>query len=473
MATTTLSEFYSSQGKALPSVKDRGGVAAQAGIQGYTGTAAQNAQLLGFLSSNQGGSTPSTTGTPNIPTIPAQNVNSGTQPLPLPEKPQSQAPTDIYTSSVAYLNTIPKTGVKGLDEITTAMVERPGQLNQQFGLEEKRALAESTKNTLDAFNEEYRVKAEQLRVDNSKTAASKQISIEELERNRAFKAGSLAIEAAFRNNDFVGAQTLMNQQLQLELEPLKMRYKFFEDMYNRTEDQKFQRAMKAEDRAYQAAREDLGMINDIKMQAFKDGKIAIGDIAKIKTWEDLALYTGTTKTDALEEFEAANKVATVDELIAGKGKGQAVGARLGARGVSEDGQTIFGSLSQGKRKTFVAKTEQLLEGLTLDKLQQAKARGITFGSLTEGERNAVANAATFIGQTRVRDGGKTDGKVLGYDIPEKDFNEAMQTIREAAILDYERRTGKPYTGNPETATPEDYLMQAPAGNPAISNEQFF
>lgn len=300
MKPTTLSEYYSSQGQALPSVSARQSQAAQAGIQNYSGTAAQNTQLLGYLQ-NQGSNTAT-------PVIPAQNVGSGTQPVPLPNQPQSQEQSNVYASASSYLANLPKTGVAGLDQISQAMIDIPGQLAQQYDIANKQNLASQTENALNAFNEEYRVKAEQLRVDNTRTAASKQTSIEELERNRAFKAGSLAIEAAFRAKDFQGAKELMNQQAALVLEPLKMRYKFFEDMYNRTEDQKFQRAMKAEDRAYQAKRDDLNMLNDYKMQLLKDGKIDAKGLGSIQSWDELANYTGISKTDtAIQSYALQNK----------------------------------------------------------------------------------------------------------------------------------------------------------------------
>lgn len=257
MKPTTLSEYYSSQGQALPSVSARQSQAAQAGIQNYSGTAQQNTQLLGYLQ-NQGSNTAT-------PVIPAQNVGSGTQPVPLPNQPQSQEQSNVYASASSYLANLPKTGVAGLDQISQAMIDIPGQLAQEYDIANKQNLATQTENALNAFNEEYRVKAEQLRVDNTRTAASKQTSIEELERNRAFKAGSLAIEAAFRAKDFQGAKELMNQQAALELEPLKMRYKFFEDMYNRTEDQKFKRQMVAEERAYEEQKALKQAEIDLKM----------------------------------------------------------------------------------------------------------------------------------------------------------------------------------------------------------------
>jgi len=50
----TLYDYYQKKGQKLPSVAERMGVAQQAGIQNYSGTASQNAQLLNYLQSSQG-----------------------------------------------------------------------------------------------------------------------------------------------------------------------------------------------------------------------------------------------------------------------------------------------------------------------------------------------------------------------------------------------------------------------------------
>ena len=80
MAISTLNEYYSSKGQALPSVSERQGMAAQAGIQNYTGTAQQNTQLLSSLMSNQGNQT----AVPNT-TIPAPVAVGTTTPVNLPK----------------------------------------------------------------------------------------------------------------------------------------------------------------------------------------------------------------------------------------------------------------------------------------------------------------------------------------------------------------------------------------------------
>ena len=87
---TNLYEYYSSQGQALPTVQARQTLATQAGIQGYSGTAQQNTQLLGYLTS-QGGNNSST------PATSATNI--GTQPYQVPTPtPVPNVSTEIQSA---------------------------------------------------------------------------------------------------------------------------------------------------------------------------------------------------------------------------------------------------------------------------------------------------------------------------------------------------------------------------------------
>jgi len=291
MAITNLSEYYASQGQSLPTVQDRQSTASQAGIQGYTGTAQQNATLLGYLQ-GAGNQAQGTTGIPSsgAVTIPSQVATGNVQPTQLPNQPTPSAPGDVYSSASAYLSSLPKTGVAGLDETLNASQTRPGELAKQYDVSNKLTVSNAAKAKLDTFNEQYRVEEERVRTNGALGAEIANARINELERKRAFTAGTYAIEAAAANADYQGALSLMNQQAALELEPLKMRYDFFKDRYNRTEDQRFQVAMKASDRAYQTARDEADTLNQFKLQALKDGKIAVGDLGNIKTLGDFATY---------------------------------------------------------------------------------------------------------------------------------------------------------------------------------------
>lgn len=78
MNPRNLSEYYQSIGQALPSVAQRQEVASQAGIQGYRGTASQNAQLLSYLVGQQSTPAPQT-GRPN-PFVSQQAPATNAQP---------------------------------------------------------------------------------------------------------------------------------------------------------------------------------------------------------------------------------------------------------------------------------------------------------------------------------------------------------------------------------------------------------
>lgn len=374
MAISTLNEYYQSKGQALPSISERQGIAAQAGIQNYTGTAQQNTQLLGNLMSTGANNQVATPSTP----IPAQVATGTTQPVDLPNKPQPQAPTDVYAQASGYLNALPKTGVAGLDQITQMMVERPGQLAQQYDIANKQSLMQEAKNKLDAFNEQYRVQQERIRSEGGRSLEQINSEVNAIERTRAFTAGTLAIEAAFRTNDFQGAKELMNQQAQLELEPMKMKYQFFKDLYDRTEDQKFQRAMKAEDRAYQTARDNMQMLNEAKMSLMKSGATA-DQVMNIKSMDDYYKIAGQfTGTDP----EIAMKI--------GESKiGQKVNSSIGFKTSLNEYQKLYKQYyDSGELKTLKAyKDLATLRGDLEQKYSVANGQG----AIQEGDRQSYKN----------------------------------------------------------------------------------
>lgn len=442
---TTLFEYYSGKGQALPSVKDRAGSAAQAGIQNYTGTAQQNQQLLGYLSSNNEAPGISKQTANQAEVIPVDVALGGVKQMDLPNKPAETAPSNLFASSQAYLSTIPKTGVAGLDSITDAMVQRPGQLAQQYGISDKQTIANERAQKLELFNEEYRRRAEEARTNPQLGAETLQSRLGALERERAFTAGTLAIEAAFANQDYTNAKSLMNDQLEIELEPLKMRYKFFEDMYNRTEDQKFQRAMKAEDRAYQSAKEQAQLVNDYKEQAIKNGidpKLAMGITSVEDYYNLLGEDKGLSETaiDLIKTAENINLAAT--ERTRGFRRGVGRRGLLGLRGARE--VPIVGT----KVADFRSDLDRLKGLLAKDNLSTLK------GTISDKDIAFLERLGTS----------------LNYTMTEKKFKDSLNELNDTFIRNY----GVGFKElDLSAASPDEYLMKAPASNPAISNEQFF
>ena len=273
MATpTNLSEYYSSQGQALPSLQERSTLYAKAGLgtaQQYlaagSNNASQNTQLLGYLQ-GQGNQAQGTTGIQGngAVAIPSDVATGNVQPTQLPNQPTSSVSTDVYSSANAYLSTLPMTGVAGLDQTLSAMQNRPGQIAQQYDIANKQTKYNTLKSELDVFNEEYRQKYEAIRTDGSQSAGQKQDEIIALDKTRAYKAGTMALQAAFAQQDYQGALTLMNQQSALELEPLKMKYEFFKDQYDRSEDLRFKKLAMDYQFEYDQKKADAERANELK-----------------------------------------------------------------------------------------------------------------------------------------------------------------------------------------------------------------
>lgn len=113
------------------------------------------------------------------------------------------------------------------------------------------------------------------------------------------------------------------------------------------------------------------------------------------------------------------------------------GAVVGGVGAGLGGN--FANLT-GQNAQFIGAVEQLRSNLNLEKLISAKGQGATFGALSDQELRVLANAATKLGQWAITD---KSGKVIGYNIDEKNFKEELDTINRYAKLDYILKGGSP------------------------------
>ncbi len=119
--------------------------------------------------------------------------------------------------------------------------------------------------------------------------------------------------------------------------------------------------------------------------------------------------------------------------------GALVGGLIGAGSAALRGTTAD---LTGAGKDFAAGVHKVVSGLTLQALIDAKARGATFGALSEGELSVLANSASTINDWEVKD---SSGKGTGvWDIDEADFKKELQTIqdltRRAILLSGESAT---------------------------------
>ena len=118
--------------------------------------------------------------------------------------------------------------------------------------------------------------------------------------------------------------------------------------------------------------------------------------------------------------EIQNKIDTLDELLEHRGKAGVVGARKLARWTPA-------KIDKEDKIDFIGKVQRILSKETLKSLQDAKAKGATFGALSDAELQILSEAASSIGFWATDDDG--DGKVDFYEIGEKQFDAEIKRIK--------------------------------------------
>lgn len=150
----------------------------------------------------------------------------------------------------------------------------------------------------------------------------------------------------------------------------------------------------------------------------KDGRV----FNKTKgVWADTGTTTAPTTTANI--YANDEKVSEIDSLLKDdSGILSAVGTY--DRGLLSGLGALEGA--QGKTQNFIAGVEQLIKGMTLQGLIDAKSQGATFGALSEGELKLLSDSASKIGTWAEKD---KNGNVTGYNVDEKSFKEELQKIQ--------------------------------------------
>lgn len=115
-----------------------------------------------------------------------------------------------------------------------------------------------------------------------------------------------------------------------------------------------------------------------------------------------------------------------------------------------------------------ANVKNLLADLELDELGRVKVSGVTFGQLSNGEREAVGRAATAIKAAQVGEKGR-------FRMSEEEFVKNLNTIQKLTELDFERRVGVPFASfesQLKNVTEEEYADNLiNGGNPYSAFEE--
>ena len=144
---------------------------------------------------------------------------------------------------------------------------------------------------------------------------------------------------------------------------------------------------------------------------------------KVKNLLSLELAKVPQKEEPMKDFLVKEKLNTIEEIKNHAGLDTAVGPNVFSRGLAGGQYDIM----SGNVTDFVATTENLLKGLTLQELIDAKAKGATFGALSNAELEMLANAASKLTNLRVVE--PITGQVKGYNITEDKFMKEIERIQ--------------------------------------------
>lgn len=141
-------------------------------------------------------------------------------------------------------------------------------------------------------------------------------------------------------------------------------------------------------------------------------------------------------TDQATIDSAQEEVDNVKDILNHPGLNESVGPNPFARGTFNWNEWI-----NSNSANFVAGVEQLISQKSLSSLIAAKAKGATFGALSDTEMAILTKAATELGALRKYQDDDPTKEVIGYKTTEKNFKRIMGKIQSSAqnIIDYAKQ----------------------------------
>lgn len=97
----------------------------------------------------------------------------------------------------------------------------------------------------------------------------------------------------------------------------------------------------------------------------------------------------------------------------------------------------------GAKKAFIGQVENMLSILTLNTFAEAKAKGMTFGAMSQGEWDILASSASVISQWRKYKDDDKDKSVVGYAIDEESFKDELNVLTQYSKLGFINKGGNP------------------------------
>ena len=181
---------------------------------------------------------------------------------------------------------------------------------------------------------------------------------------------------------------------------------------------------------------------------YNSGALELGDIytkigssksaEKVKNeFANLVAAQGGKRVLTMDDTQIAaidEQIKNIDDLLGVNGYNYKV-----ISGAIQGGAFGFGGKATGAKGDALAMAKNLVENQTLQSLADAKARGITFGALSEAELNTVASAASRIAAKIQRD--KDTKEITGFSGSESGFKDDLLKVKEGLENSKRKKTG--------------------------------
>ncbi|MBX4188172.1 MAG: hypothetical protein KW793_03495 [Candidatus Doudnabacteria bacterium] len=375
--------------------------------------------------------------------------------------------------------------------------QRTEEVYQQQGVDQ-------AKQSLDQFNEQIlseknALNHQRLAIFNAPgvTRGQAQQEYQETERFSLAKQADLSISQFVAQNRYSEAQSIADRKIQMEFEGYQQELdarKFFygehKDEYSKLEQRQYEAGIKRDETKLNLALDQAKVLQSTKLDILKDAQengappnvlaaiqqaenpeaatAAAGNwlgyvdrlyknaqIENLKSEAAKRNREGQIVNDPVSLSQSQGNIVQVSELLNSGGLTSAVGTSFLSRAPSGFWGSIGAIASvlgipsffngaykklTGQHQNFISGVEQLRSNLNLDALIDAKARGATFGALSDQELKVLSSSATKIGTWALKD---KSGNIIGYNASEKDFKNELDKVNRYAQLDYLLRGGRP------------------------------
>lgn len=164
---------------------------------------------------------------------------------------------------------------------------------------------------------------------------------------------------------------------------------------------------------------------------------------QIKDVNDLSLMMSRDKVPEAVKQEAIRAVSSQNGQVLGKNSSAVLNVTNDIKSLnsllnSGDYKSISGPIQSGiwltgQKGDALTIVNKIINSDTLNQLTQAKANGVTFGALSDGERDTIASAASNLAARKTTEGGQITGFMGSEDAFKQDAETLLSGMKRVAL----------------------------------------